>query len=205
MPCFSHDAFNYNTEVDAETVSCERTGILKGTEVCACPLKPINTSVLCTKKPWKTWYLLWVLCFAGKYILWIFALLVNCIVCHTSWSPSSSAAFWHWRKNQQNSSLQTPPSSVVLLIFSDANLHWKRVHWLCDDAQPARPQTRWGQKQRRASSSGHWLHWPVLHLHQKVSTAWSTCKSYKLDLSGQSQRTAYYGLSNIGLPCEIKM
>lgn len=53
-------------------------------------------------------------------------------------------------------------------LFTDANVPWERVLRLTYDAQPACPQTG-GQEQRGASETGHWLHWPVLHLHQKVS------------------------------------
>lgn len=140
-------------------------------EICwiLCPIKLINTSVLCTKEP--TWCLLLVLCFAGKFCRYITRELY-----HMPRSPGSSVAFWQWRKtNKQNSSPKKPPASVMLFVFSDANLHWKCVHRLCDDAQPARPQTRRGQKQRWASSTGNWLHRPVLHLHQKVGTV---CNSW---------------------------
>lgn len=53
-------------------------------------------------------------------------------------------------------------------FFTDANVPWERVLWLDYDAQPARPQTR-SEDQRWASETGHRLHRPVLHLHQKVN------------------------------------
>lgn len=72
-------------------------------------------------------------------------------------------------KKTEESRIQ--PLICWVMYLSEASLLWKCVHRLCDDAQPLCPQARRGEKQRVASSTGHRLHRPVLHLHQKVNAA----------------------------------
>lgn len=136
--------------MDAETGSCEWTGIRKTTEICSSN---------------KTNY--------ASYFAHQWANVVSSVSAVLCWKVTfvhicryiiSIGPYAQKTKQNKNKLL----FSVTLSVFSECVMHWKCVHWLCDDTQ--RPQTRWCQKQRGASSTGHWLHRPVLHLHQKVTS-----------------------------------